>query len=78
MPYLETSALDSSNVDEAFKKLILEIYLEGIKRNLKSSNIDKDDGTPYNRESIGDGRGIKLNETQNKDENGTSENKCSC
>jgi Ras-related protein Rab-11A len=70
IPFLETSALQSINIEEAFKKLIMEIYIQTIKSNL---NRKKNDNEMEREKSIVFStidEGIKLNkeveETQSK------------
>lgn len=65
---METSALDSLNIQEVFQKNILDIY----KNNSKSrNNLDKSEQL-----AIGNGKCLKLNLEKNKEENRSSQSYC--
>jgi hypothetical protein len=70
---METSALQSTNIEEAFKKLILEIYIQTIKSNLsrKKSENDGEREKSLVFSTIDDG--IKLNK-----EGEANPSKCKC
>jgi hypothetical protein len=54
---METSALESTNVEEAFKQLITEVYNSAIKNSIKM----KEENSNINQ-------GIKINESGKKEE----------
>jgi hypothetical protein len=55
LPYIEVSALNSSNIELAFKQLIVEIYSK--KNKLHGDTEDK----KPTGEIIGDGNALKIN-----------------
>lgn len=52
LSFIETSALDSSNVEEAFKKLLTDIYNSMTKRQMQA-NLSSGAGVPGARPATG-------------------------
>lgn len=73
IPYIETSALDSSNIDKAFKQLILEIYISTIRSNL-NAKIKEDCDYSNNDYDIQEGEKIKIYESFYSNKNSYSNN----
>jgi hypothetical protein len=62
MPLMETSALDFLNIEEAFKKLILEIYEATIKTNINTlSNKDNNNSKLHEGKNLN----LKINTGEN-------------
>lgn len=70
---METSALYSLNIEEAFKKLILEIYIATIKTNLTKKKNEKYLENDKTISSFDDGIKIKKEDEEKK-----NVSKCKC
>lgn len=73
---METSAFDNWNIQEAFRKLILEIYLMTIKHNIKASNVDKRNSSSF--KGFDAGSSIKINDPHQFTYEENKKKNCTC
>ncbi len=71
MAFIETSALSSVNINEAFKKLIFEVYLNRIKDNLVNKSV-------YNHDDSKIVKNSKFSNASNLNTTAINQKKCAC